>query len=83
MKRLLKNAFVALLGILSVAYLANPTLGLFELIPDNLPGIGNLDEAGATTLLLSALAYFGWDVSGFFRTMRPQRGVPTDQSRVR
>ena len=40
---------------LSVLYIANPTVGVFELIPDNLPGVGNLDEAGATALLLWSL----------------------------
>lgn len=33
-------------------YIINPTAGLVELIPDVLPFIGNLDEAGATALLL-------------------------------
>lgn len=38
--------------IIGVIYLINPTAGFIELLPDNLPFIGNLDEAGATTLLL-------------------------------
>ncbi len=43
----------AVLGIiLGIIYLLNPTAGFLELIPDNLPLIGNLDEAGATALLL-------------------------------
>jgi uncharacterized membrane protein YkvA (DUF1232 family) len=33
-------------------YIINPTAGLAELIPDVIPFIGNLDEAGATALLL-------------------------------
>lgn len=33
-------------------YLLNPGLGFFELIPDNLPLIGNLDEGAAAALLL-------------------------------
>jgi hypothetical protein len=48
-----------LIGGLCVIYLLNPTLGLFELIPDNLPIIGNLDEAGAVAGLLMALNNLG------------------------
>jgi hypothetical protein len=47
--------FAALCGV----YLANPTLGVFELIPDNLPFVGNLDEATATAILISCLGYLG------------------------
>lgn len=36
---------------LSIAYMLNFTVGVFE-IPDNLPIIGNLDELGASALLL-------------------------------
>ena len=43
---------IALLGMF---YLVNPTAGLFEIIPDNLPIFGNLDEAGVTTAVLLAL----------------------------
>jgi hypothetical protein len=32
-------------------YLLNPGLGVFELLPDNLPLVGNLDEAGAFMLV--------------------------------
>ena len=33
-------------------YLLNPGWGVFELIPDNIPLFGNLDEGAATMLLL-------------------------------
>jgi uncharacterized membrane protein YkvA (DUF1232 family) len=39
----------------SVVYIINPTFGVFEFIPDNWPLIGNLDEAGATALLIWAI----------------------------
>ncbi|MFM2309570.1 MAG: hypothetical protein RLY87_1692 [Chloroflexota bacterium] len=39
----------------SVIYIINPTAGFLEFIPDNLPLIGNLDEAGATALLIWAI----------------------------
>ncbi len=61
----MKSFSVAILGIICVVYLINPTAGLFEFLPDNLPFVGNLDEAGATALLISSLSYFGIDVKGF------------------
>ena len=57
-----KHLVVALLGLLSVFYLLNIGVGVFEFIPDNIPLIGNLDEAAATALLINCLAYFGLDV---------------------
>ena len=63
---MLKNIFVFLIGILSLVYLINPGMGIFELLPDNLPIIGNLDEAGAAVLLIAALKYFGVDLTRFF-----------------
>lgn len=42
---------------LGALYILNPSAGLFELLPDNLPGVGNLDEAGATALLIFGLRY--------------------------
>ena len=43
---------------LGLLYVLNPSAGVLELLPDNLPGIGNLDEAGATALLIFGLRYF-------------------------
>ena len=63
---MLKNIFVFLIGILSLVYLINPGMGIFEIIPDNLPIIGNLDEAGAAVLLIAVLKYFGVDLTRFF-----------------
>ena len=57
--RFIKGSIVLLLGVLGAAYLSNIGAGVIELIPDNIPVIGNLDEAGATILLLNCLAYFG------------------------
>jgi uncharacterized membrane protein YkvA (DUF1232 family) len=64
--RVLKDLFVLALGFFAAFYLVNPTAGFLEFIPDVLPIVGNLDEASATALLLSALAYFGLDVSRLF-----------------
>lgn len=41
--------------IVAIIYLLNPTAGFLELIPDNLPLIGNIDEGAAGALLLWSL----------------------------
>jgi hypothetical protein len=61
-----KKILIAAIGILAGLYLLNPTAGILELIPDNAPLIGNLDEATAAFLLFSSLAYFGLDVRDVF-----------------
>ncbi len=38
-------------ALLAFVYILNPTAGIIELIPDNLPIVGNLDEGVAFTLL--------------------------------
>jgi len=63
----MKKPLVFCIGLLSVFYILNPTAGLFEIIPDNLPFIGNLDEAAAVALLLMCLKYFGIDLPNIFR----------------
>ncbi len=40
----------------------NLGLGIVEFIPDNIPIIGNLDEAAATLILINCMAYFGLDI---------------------
>lgn len=65
-----KKIVVAAVGVLSALYLINPTAGIIELIPDNIPFFGNLDEAGAATILISCLAYFGLDLSKLFGRAR-------------
>lgn len=42
---------VYLMAALGLVYIINPGMGIFELLPDNLPIVGNLDE-GASALLL-------------------------------
>jgi len=48
-----------LLAVICVLYLLNPTSG-FDLVPDTLPIVGNLDEVGVMYLLLRALSELGW-----------------------
>ncbi|MBK7384081.1 MAG: DUF1232 domain-containing protein [Flavobacteriales bacterium] len=62
----MKSFFIALAGVLSFLYLLNPTFGVFELIPDNIPLVGNIDDATATMVLLGVLRYFGWDLTNLF-----------------
>jgi hypothetical protein len=42
---------ILLLALAGFIYLLNPGAGIFEFIPDNLPIVGNLDEAGASMLV--------------------------------
>lgn len=62
----MKSLLVALVAILSALYLINPTAGIIEFLPDNLPFVGNLDEATAAAVLLACARYFGFDLSRFF-----------------
>ena len=64
---MIKNILVALAGLIGLIYILNPTAGVLELIPDNLPIVGNLDEAAAVALILAALRYYGVDLTGFLR----------------
>lgn len=63
----MKSILVFLLGVTAIIYLLNPGAGLFELLPDSLPFIGNLDEVAAVGLLLMCLKYFGFDLANIFR----------------
>lgn len=53
-------------GIIGIIYILNPGAGVIELIPDAFPVIGNLDEAAAIVLVLTAMRYFGFDLTKFF-----------------
>ncbi|HPF68625.1 MAG TPA: DUF1232 domain-containing protein [Flavobacteriales bacterium] len=62
----MKKLLIAFAGLLAFLYLVNPTMGVFEFLPDNLPLVGNVDEATATMVLLGVLRYFGWDLTNLF-----------------
>ena len=49
----------AMVALVSAVYLLNPGFGVFELLPDNLPGVGNLDEAFFEYAFLTSLAALG------------------------
>ncbi|MCB1232112.1 MAG: DUF1232 domain-containing protein [Verrucomicrobiae bacterium] len=65
-RSVINNLIVGAVGVISAVYLFNPTAGFLELIPDNIPVVGNLDEAAAAAMLISALAYFGIDIGRLF-----------------
>jgi hypothetical protein len=46
------------LAVLGLIYILNPTLGIIEFIPDNLPLVGNLDEGAAFLLMWFGLLEF-------------------------
>jgi len=46
------------LAIIGLIYLLNPGSGVIELIPDNIPIIGNLDEAAAAFLVWQGFVMF-------------------------
>lgn len=46
---------VFLMAVIGFIYILNPTFGLLELIPDNLPIIGNIDESVAVMLVLAGI----------------------------
>ncbi|QDU30908.1 hypothetical protein ETAA8_60570 [Anatilimnocola aggregata] len=69
----LVGSLVSVVGlVLAGVYLANPGWGVIELLPDNLPGIGNIDEVVATTIFLTCLARLGINIL-------PQRGPTTSE----
>jgi len=57
--KILKFGLALIAGTLSALYLANVGAGVVELIPDNIPFAGNLDEFIASLILIRSLAYFG------------------------
>ncbi|MDH3327133.1 MAG: DUF1232 domain-containing protein [Gammaproteobacteria bacterium] len=67
---MLKSLIVIFAGLLSILYILNPGAGIFELIPDNIPIIGNLDEATAVVILLSCFRYFNIDIGNLFKNKK-------------
>ena len=60
------GAMLALAGVaFGALYLTNLGAGFVEFLPDNIPLFGNLDEAGATTLLVLGLVTPQEGFSGF------------------
>lgn len=70
--RILKELVILALAAIAVLYLINPTAGILEFIPDNLPVVGNIDEAGATLILLNTLRHYGLDLTRIFAKQREE-----------
>lgn len=46
---------VYLMAAIGLVYLLNPTAGILEILPDNLPIVGNLDESVSVLLILAGI----------------------------
>lgn len=73
MGRALKEFFIIILAVIAIIYLLNPTAGILELIPDNLPLVGNLDEAAAVAILVNTLGYYGMDMTKLYGRRKPAK----------
>jgi len=67
----MKKIWVLILGFLSIVYLINPTAGIFEFLPDNIPFIGNVDEGLAAFRSIQLHRILArkadWNVQGWAR----------------
>ncbi len=73
------QALAALGAIVSLLYLSNLGFGLAEVLPDNLPGAGNIDEFLFSLLLLFCLQKLGIHLP-FLRGASRQGDIPRDGS---
>ncbi len=76
MKRLVKEMVILALAAFAGLYLLNPTAGILEFIPDNIPFLGNIDEAGAVLILVNTAAYYGLDLSRLYGQTRETVEMP-------
>jgi hypothetical protein len=72
----MRGFIVFCLGLISTMYLLNVGAGFIELIPDNIPLVGNLDEAGAAALMIMCLGYFGIDLTNIFKKKPNKNNIP-------
>ena len=63
----MKKFTAVLLAFLSAFYLVNPTAGVFELLPDAIPFVGNVDESLAAYVLYSCIEFLRGRPIGMFR----------------
>lgn len=73
------------IGLIGFVYLTMPSFGIIELIPDAMPFFGNIDEAGATAMILMALSYWGVDVTALGRRVgswsKGTKALPAESGR--
>ena len=67
------------LAVISIIYILNPTSGLLEFIPDNLPLIGNMDEGVAVMLILAGIVE-ALEGKKYHKTVKEQKVSNTDTS---
>ena len=75
--RVLKSILALIAAAVSALYLLNMGAGVVELIPDNIPVAGNLDEFIASLILIRALAYLGIGPAGWRASKSPKLDVQT------
>lgn len=73
--RIFKEFIILIIAAASVIYLFLPSL-----LPDVVPLIGWLDEGLATTIVLSALKHWGFDLTGLFGDNQKVEQIPAKQS---
>lgn len=62
-----KDYLVAIIGLVGVLYTLNFGFGVIEILPDNIPIIGNIDEAFALFLVYSSAEYFDINIKSLFK----------------
>jgi len=75
------SIIVALVGFGSAAYLFLPIPDITDAL-QFVPLLSNIDEAGATALLISCLAYFGLDIGAFFGRARKKEEPKSTKGEV-
>jgi hypothetical protein len=63
----IKDYLIAIIGLISAVYLLNFSFGITELLPDNIPLIGHIDEGLAMFFFYSSLSYFGITITSMFK----------------
>lgn len=72
------KSLAAVGALISALYLANVTGGFIEFSPDNLPGIGNIDEFLFSLLLVFCLQKLGINL---LPMLKPTSLLPRDEPR--
>jgi uncharacterized membrane protein YkvA (DUF1232 family) len=72
----MKRILIILSGLLALIYILNPTAGFFEFIPDNIPGVGNLDEGMAAYIIISVISYLTGKEFGLFGAQKKEEEAP-------
>ena len=74
----MKRYLIIASGLISALYILNPGFGVFELIPDTIPIIGNLDEGAAAYVIISVLAYLRGKDFGLFSNSKEDAKAEID-----